>query len=429
MNFHKVRLRIEEITKKLTSGQLEFDLLRERSPSPEPVYDAAGKRVNTREQRNKEKLQKERQNLVANAMAMNPLFRPPADYQPPSQKKTRKIYIPLKEHPEYNFIGLIIGPRGNTQKRMEKETGTKIAIRGRGSLKEGKVNKQQYQDDDELHVLITADTEDQLEKAAQEVRKLLVPVEEGKNEHKRQQLRELAEINGTLRDKSWNISSRTWDPANVKCQICGEQSHPTTDCPLKGTGLPPKAKQTIDSEYESFLAEIGEPKPSSGGAGENMDIGDAEKSYEEFMAAINEVSPSGPPQTQQQQQQQHHQHHAPHPSPMPMAHATHTPYGTPINHHSPYGPPPAQRPPFHAPGAYPTPISPWGRGQPAPTHMYPPQPNNRWVAPQPHMAPYAAYPPQLPPGTVPQHQHMAPWGGAQGGAAQGGAQQWNNGRE
>lgn len=33
----------------------------------------------------------------------------------------------------YNFIGLIIGPRGNTQKRMQTETNTKIAIRGRGA--------------------------------------------------------------------------------------------------------------------------------------------------------------------------------------------------------------------------------------------------------------------------------------------------------
>jgi len=47
-----------------------------------------------------------------------------------------KIYIPINEYPGYNFIGLIIGPRGNTQKRMQSETNTKIAIRGRGSMKE-----------------------------------------------------------------------------------------------------------------------------------------------------------------------------------------------------------------------------------------------------------------------------------------------------
>lgn len=59
----------------------------------------------------------------------------------------------------YNFIGLIIGPRGNTQKRMQKETNTKIAIRGKGSVKEGAARdpKYDYGEDEELHVLITGD--------------------------------------------------------------------------------------------------------------------------------------------------------------------------------------------------------------------------------------------------------------------------------
>ena len=41
--------------------------------------------------------------------------------------------------------GLVIGPRGNTQKKMEGETGCKISIRGKGSLKDGskgRINKQ-----------------------------------------------------------------------------------------------------------------------------------------------------------------------------------------------------------------------------------------------------------------------------------------------
>jgi hypothetical protein len=65
--------------------------------------------------------------------APNP--RPPPQL-PPKQRFTNKIYIPINEYPGYNFIGLIIGPRGNTQKRMQTETNTKIAIRGRGSVKE-----------------------------------------------------------------------------------------------------------------------------------------------------------------------------------------------------------------------------------------------------------------------------------------------------
>lgn len=54
----------------------------------------------------------------------------------PTKRFSSKIYIPINEYPGYNFIGLIIGPRGNTQKRMQSETNTKIAIRGKGSMKE-----------------------------------------------------------------------------------------------------------------------------------------------------------------------------------------------------------------------------------------------------------------------------------------------------
>ena len=34
--------------------------------------------------------------------------------------------IPQDNHPDINFMGLIIGPRGNTLKALEKETGAKV---------------------------------------------------------------------------------------------------------------------------------------------------------------------------------------------------------------------------------------------------------------------------------------------------------------
>lgn len=107
------------------------------------------------------------------------------------------------------------------------------------------------------------------------VKKLLVPVEEDKNEHKRQQLRKLAEINGTLRDSSWTPMGRTWTSPDIYCKHCGEISHTTSDCPLKGKIID---KEVIDADYDSFMSEIG-------------DIGDitkseAEKSYDDFMATL-----------------------------------------------------------------------------------------------------------------------------------------------
>ena len=109
--------------------------------------------------RSKDKLMNRRSELIEELIKNDPTYRPPNDYRPP--KKHRKIFIPQSAYPGYNFIGLIIGPRGNTQKRMQKETNTKIAIRGKGSVKEGASRdpKYDYGEEEELHVLITGDTQ------------------------------------------------------------------------------------------------------------------------------------------------------------------------------------------------------------------------------------------------------------------------------
>jgi splicing factor 1 len=72
-------------------------------------------------------MQKKRNELIEKLIARDPTFRPPADYRP--EKKWVKLRIPTKEYPGHNFIGMIIGPRGATQQRMQAETNTKIAIR------------------------------------------------------------------------------------------------------------------------------------------------------------------------------------------------------------------------------------------------------------------------------------------------------------
>ncbi|XVF49391.1 hypothetical protein PTKIN_Ptkin04bG0007900 [Pterospermum kingtungense] len=267
--------RLLEISRMLQSG-LPLDDIPEgaRSPSPEPIYDNMGIRINTREYRAREKLSKERQEIISQILKKNPAFKPPADYRPPKLQK--KLYIPMKEYPGYNFIGLIIGPRGNTQKRMEKDTGAKIVIRGKGSVKEGRLQqkkdlKPDPSENEDLHVLVEADTQESLDAAAAMVEKLLQPVDEVLNEHKRQQLRELATLNGTIRDeeycrlcgelghRQYACPSRTSTfKSDVLCKICGDGGHPTIDCPMKGT-----TGKKMDDEYQNFLAELGGTLPDS----------------------------------------------------------------------------------------------------------------------------------------------------------------------
>ena len=282
---------LANITHQLVTGRIELPPERERSPSPPPVYDERGKRVNTRDVRMKEKLEKKKIRVIEELLRKDKGFRPPMDYRP--QKKRRKIYIPVKEHPGYNFFGLIIGPRGNTQKRMQQQTNTRISIRGKGSIKEGsnRPNPGKNNDEeDDLHVLVEGDKEEDMDKAEELVRKLLKPVDDSSNDHKRAQLRELAAMNGTLRDdEQWldrlkeeggTASGDTYRlPEHIQKKVDEQYQRDIAK-------VRPEEAGKIDQEYSAFLQELGgaplpgsdhgRPMPRAGLGSRNRDAGDPE---------------------------------------------------------------------------------------------------------------------------------------------------------
>lgn len=89
----------------------------------------------------------------------------------------RKITIPT--HTGFNYAGLIIGPKGSNQKRLEEKTGCKILVRGRGSQKEGQTpNREDFQD---LHVLVAGDNEEQVARAVAEIEKIIFADEKTRN--------------------------------------------------------------------------------------------------------------------------------------------------------------------------------------------------------------------------------------------------------
>lgn len=184
---------------------------------------------------------------------------------------------------------------------METESGAKIAIRGKGSVKEGKGKSDAAHasnQDEDLHCLIMADTEEKVEKAKklihQVVETVRIPsapirrplrltlrqaasIPEGQNELKRNQLRELAALNGTLRDDEnqacqncGEIGHRKYDCPNAKnftagiiCRVCGNAGHFARDCPDRARGtdwrnLPARGPgDAADREYENLMNEIG----------------------------------------------------------------------------------------------------------------------------------------------------------------------------
>lgn len=203
-----VQLRLDEIQRALRTGQV-VPPDGQRSPSPPPTYDGHGRRTNTREVRYRKRLEDERMRLVDRQIKLDPNFRPPTEYlmakRQSSGRPQDKVYIPVKEFPEINFFGLLVGPRGNSLKKMERESGARISIRGKGSVKEGKGRPGHREEDenDELHCLISADTEEKVQSCVKLINSVIetaASVPEGQNDHKRNQLRELAALNGTLRD-------------------------------------------------------------------------------------------------------------------------------------------------------------------------------------------------------------------------------------
>ncbi|CAH8433691.1 unnamed protein product [Dicrocoelium dendriticum] len=273
-----IQLQIEDISRRLKSGDLGIPKNPEdRSPSPEPIYSSEGKRLNTREYRTRKKMEDERHSLVQQLMELNPDYKPPSDYKPPQNRITDKVFIPQDNHPDINFVGLLIGPRGNTLKALEKETGAKVIIRGKGSVKEGKVGRRDGLpmpgEDEPLHAFVSAPIAEAVEKAVRKINEIIrqgIEVPESQNDLRKAQLRELALLNGTLREHEGLMKLRAMAEAQtiatnkIQCGICGGAGHLSTDCKVNMGGVaymdqlnanPERAK--MDSEYSALMAELG----------------------------------------------------------------------------------------------------------------------------------------------------------------------------
>uniref|UniRef100_A0A6P7F019 Branchpoint-bridging protein n=1 Tax=Diabrotica virgifera virgifera TaxID=50390 RepID=A0A6P7F019_DIAVI len=409
-----LQLQIEEVSRKLRSGDLGIPPNpEERSPSPEPIYSSDGKRLNTREFRTRKRLEEDRHTLVLRMQSINPEFKPPLDYKPPVTRVSDKVMIPQEEHPEINFVGLLIGPRGNTLKTMEKETGAKIIIRGKGSVKEGKVGRKDGQplpgEDEPLHAYITATNPECVKKAVERIKEVIrqgVEVPENQNDLRRMQLRELAQLNGTLREndgmrcnncgatdhKSWLCPDKPNITNSIVCSSCGAAGHIARDCRSKrpGQGGPPLPgqgdKAKIDEEYLSLMAELGEgPQPVFMQNGNNHQ---RKQPAPPPVSSFNIFETQAPPRPIM-------------PPPMPGAPMQMIPSGSipppswpaPAPMPWPPAPPPGIMPPPPPPGASSPPQTmalppPWTSNQPPPPGA--PPPFTSW--------PPSSFPPPPPPG-------------------------------
>ncbi|KAK1791856.1 hypothetical protein P4O66_013843 [Electrophorus voltai] len=51
-------------------------------------------------------------------------------------KLSERVLIPVQQYPKFNFVGKLLGPRGNSMKRLQEETGAKMSILGKGSMRD-----------------------------------------------------------------------------------------------------------------------------------------------------------------------------------------------------------------------------------------------------------------------------------------------------
>ncbi|XP_037949704.1 uncharacterized protein LOC119680791 isoform X1 [Teleopsis dalmanni] len=103
-------------------------------------------------------------------------------------KVSVKVAVPVRDHPKFNFVGKLLGPKGNSMKRLQEDTMCKMAVLGRGSMRDRKKEEELRASGDsryahlfeDLHVEIStfaapAEAHARIAYALAEVRRFLVP--------------------------------------------------------------------------------------------------------------------------------------------------------------------------------------------------------------------------------------------------------------
>ncbi|XP_068147267.1 RNA-binding protein asd-2 [Drosophila tropicalis] len=103
-------------------------------------------------------------------------------------KVSVKVAVPVRDHPKFNFVGKLLGPKGNSMKRLQEDTMCKMAVLGRGSMRDRRKEEELRGSGDnryahlfeDLHVEIStfaapAEAHARIAYALAEVRRFLVP--------------------------------------------------------------------------------------------------------------------------------------------------------------------------------------------------------------------------------------------------------------
>ncbi|XP_037948330.1 KH domain-containing, RNA-binding, signal transduction-associated protein 3-like [Teleopsis dalmanni] len=115
---------------------------------------------------------------------------------------SQKVLVPIREHPKFNFVGKLLGPKGNSLRRLQEETLCKMTVLGRNSMRD-RVKEEELRTskdpkyahlNSDLHVEIStiappAEAYARIAYAMAELRKYLIP--DSNDIIRQEQLREL----------------------------------------------------------------------------------------------------------------------------------------------------------------------------------------------------------------------------------------------
>eukprot|EP00929_Paragymnodinium_shiwhaense_P034789 TRINITY_DN18886_c0_g2_i1.p1 TRINITY_DN18886_c0_g2~~TRINITY_DN18886_c0_g2_i1.p1 ORF type:complete len:707 (-),score=179.14 TRINITY_DN18886_c0_g2_i1:26-2146(-) len=298
--------RLEDLQQKIRNNQLEDVEPDIRPPSPPPIYDRGGNRLNTREIRIRKAMMAEYNRLIRYMIKAMPGYEPPDGWKP--QRLVKKMLIPLDRFPDAPFTGVIIGARGVNHKRLQEVTGCKIFIRG-----DGMGDKFQHDEDANMpmHVHIEADTEEQIISAEKLLEPLLDPRSAEFEYARTFGMQQVAQVNGFSIKAHENrcgicsavghlgfdcpeIGPLNYKMADVKCSICGDKGHVAADCKVaaeehKRENVDWKEaaekRQQMDEEYRAMMTELGM----------NPDDGPGAAAMEGAQAAVAMTTSSRPP--------------------------------------------------------------------------------------------------------------------------------------
>ncbi|XP_063040654.1 KH domain-containing, RNA-binding, signal transduction-associated protein 1a isoform X1 [Engraulis encrasicolus] len=245
-----------------------------------------------------------------------------------------RVLIPVKQYPRFNFVGKILGPQGSTIKRLQEDTGAKISVLGRGSMRDKNKEEELRKGGEpkyahlamDLHVFVEVfapipEAYLRMAHAMEEVKKFLVPAFENQEEMHQEQYMDMGYLNGS---QDQGGRGRGGPPGR------GRGAPPPQMAAPRGRGMPPRGAGPRGGAPRGGPGRGGAPRGAPAGRGGPPPAtppgrgGAATRSRPAAPPAQRMLPPAAlshqhQPHQHHQQPQHHQQHQHQHPQHPPAA--------------------------------------------------------------------------------------------------------------